>query len=310
MHQLRYFLAAIRTGSFSRAAEECHVSQPSLSQQILKLEEELGEPLFERLPRGVAMTPAAHLLQPAATRILEEAEDARRLVRQARGEVRGRVTVGVLPTIAPYFLPGLLRAFAARFPQAEVLVQEDTTARLLMLIDNAEVDMAILSLPVEAPFLAIRPLFDDELLLAMPPSHPLAEAPEVSLTDLRSEEFILLADGHCLADQAQDLCQQTAGFSPKVACRSAQMETVLSLIRAGLGISLVPRLAQQAHAAEGLRLRPLSPPLHRRIALAWRKNRHFCLVARAFQQCVEKARCVRNGPPQFAAENQELRLIG
>ncbi len=289
MHQLRYFLAVIKTGSFSRAAAECHVSQPSLSQQILKLEEELGEPMFERLPRGVAMTPAAHLLQASAVRILQEAEDARRLILQARGDVRGRVTVGVLPTIAPYFLPGLLQLFSTQFPHAEVVVQEDTTARLLVEIENGAIDMALVSLPVEAPFLATKKLFEDELLLAMPHAHHLASRKTVKLHDLAGEDFILLRDGHCLADQSSDICEKTANFCPKVACRSAQMETVLSLIRAGLGISLVPRMAQESGAVQGLNLKSISPPIYRSIALAWRKNRHHCLVARSFLECAASA---------------------
>ena len=293
MHQLRYFVSVVKTGSFSRAAEACHVSQPSLSQQILKLEEELGEPLFERQSRGVALTPAAHLLHPSAMRILTEAEDARRLVLQARGDVRGRVTVGVIPTVAPYLLPPLLREFAIKFPHAEVVVHEDTTARLLVAIDAVEIDLAILSLPVVAPFLTTQPLFDDELLLAVPPQHELAKAKQVSLDDLAGEEFILLREGHCLSDQAEELCQQFASFCPRVACRSAQMETVLALIRSGLGISLVPKMVESTPAVAGLVLRSLTPPIHRSLALAWRRNRKHCLVARGFQEnCAQFASSV------------------
>ncbi len=290
MHQLRYFLAVARTGNFSRAAEECHVSQPSLSQQIIKLEEELGERLFERLPRGVALTPAAHVLQPAAVRILHEAEDVRRLILQARGDVRGRVYIGVLPTIAPYFLPPVITEFARRFPRSEVIVQEDTTVRLLAQIDNAEIDMALVSFPVEAPFLAGQPLFDDELLLAMPDGHHLARAAEIPLTDLAGEDFILLREGHCLSDQTEDFCRESAAFCPRVACRSAQMETVLAMIRSGLGISLVPALARNAPSVGGLILRSLTPAIHRSIGLVWRKNRNLCLVARAFRECIEAIR--------------------
>lgn len=289
MHQLRYFLAVVRHGSFSRAAEECHVSQPSLSQQIIKLGEELGEPMFERLPRGVAMTPAAHILQKSAEKILTEAETAQRLVLQARGDVRGRVTAGILPTIAPYLLPHLLSGLSDRFPHAEVVIHEDTTAGLLVALERSEIDLAILSLPVSAPFLEVRPLFADELLVGMPPDHPLAAHARVRLADLAGEDFIFLREGHCLADQTLDLCHSAGKFSPRVACRSAQLETVLSLIRAGLGISLVPGMARDAHAARGILLRPLDPPQHREIALTWRKNRQQCLVARAFIDCALQA---------------------
>lgn len=287
MHQLRYFVSVVKTGSFSKAAAACNVSQPSLSQQILKLEEELGEPLFERQSRGVALTPAAHVLHPSAKRILAEAEEARRLVLQARGDVRGRVTVGVLPTIAPYLLPPLMQLFSKKFPHAEFIVQEDTTARLLVALDNSEIDLGILSLPVEAPFLSTRKLFDDELLLAMPEGHRLAQAPQIMLKELSDEEFILLKEGHCLADQSEQFCQESANFCPRVACRSAQMETVLAMIRSRLGISLVPKLVEATQSAEGLVLRSLSPKIYRTIVLAERRNRHHCLVARGFQECVQ-----------------------
>lgn len=289
MHQLRYFLAVVRAGNFSRAAVECHVSQPSLSQQIIKLEEELGEALFERLPRGIALTPAAHVLEPAATRILEEAEDARRQILQSRGDVRGRVSIGALPTIAPYFLPGLITAFARRYPHAEINVHEDTTVRLLAQIDNAEIDMALLSLPVEAPFLASQALFDDELLLAVPTGHRLAEATEIGLSDLAGEDFILLKEGHCLSDQTEELCRKFASFCPRVVCRSAQMETVLAMIRSGLGVSLVPSMARESPSMGGLVLRAVKPALKRSIGLFWRRNRNHCLVARAFRECIESS---------------------
>ncbi|MBP7951337.1 MAG: LysR family transcriptional regulator [Verrucomicrobiales bacterium] len=288
MHQLRYFLAVVKTGSFSRAAQECHVSQPSLSQQILKLEEELGEALFERRPRGVALTQAGQALAPSARSILLEADEAQRRVREARGDIRGTVTLGVLPTIAPYLLPDLLRQFSEKYPDAGVVVQEDTTARLLMALDATEVDLALLSLPVDAPFVAITRLFEDELLLAVPPEHRLAALPNVTLPDLSGEDFILLREGHCLADQAQDLCRMQADFRPKIACRSAQLETVLALIRGGLGISLIPKIACGTEVAQSLVLRSLAPPASRTIVLVSRKNRLQSLVVRAFSECAAR----------------------
>ncbi len=307
MHQLRYFLAVIKTGSFSRAAVECHVSQPSLSQQILKLEEELGESLFERLPRGVALTPAAHQLKKSAERILTEVDTARRRVQQASGDVRGRVVIGALPTIAPYLLPRVLKAFAAHYPHAEVVVQEDTTARLLVGIDTAQVDLAVLSLPVEAPFLRTRALFEDELLLAVPPGHRLATVQAPTVDDLREEDFILLHEGHCLADQALDLCARGEDHVLRVSCRSAQMETVEAMIRSGLGISLVPRMACTADEPRGLVLRSLAPRVHRTVALAWRKNRHQCLVSRAFYECLVAADAWSGQPaPHSALEAMSL----
>ena len=146
--------------------------------------------------------------------------------------------------------------------------------------------MAILSLPVDAPFLASALLFEDELLLATTPDHPLATAREISLQGLDGEDFILLRDGHCLADQVEMFCRQQAGFSPRVSCRTTQLETVIALVRAGMGISFVPRMAADTGSGAGLAVRSLSPPIYRSIAMVWRRNRSHCLVARAFRECV------------------------
>ena len=144
LHQLRYFLAVARTCNFSRAAEQCHVAQPSLSQQIMKLEDELGERLFERTKREVALTPAGELFRAHAERVLEEVELARDKVREVGGLVRGRVTLGALPTVAPYYLPARLRAFTAKFPGVEVVVHEDTTAQLTVAVLAKDIDLRVL----------------------------------------------------------------------------------------------------------------------------------------------------------------------
>ena len=149
IHQLRYFLAVARTANFSRAAEQCRVAQPSLSQQIMKLEDELGERLFERTRRAVALTPAGARLQAHAERVLDEVERARENVRDAGAVVRGRVALGALPTVAPYYLPQRLRDFAAKFPEVEVVVHEDTTEQLARAVLAKEIDLALVSLPVE-----------------------------------------------------------------------------------------------------------------------------------------------------------------
>ena len=162
LHQLRYFLAVVRTKNFSRAAEQCHVAQPSLSQQIMKLEDELGEKLFERTKREVALAPAGDLLKAYAERVLQEVESAGHHVREMRGLVRGRVTLGVLPTVAPYFLPRRLQAFTAKFPAVEVVVHEDTTDQLAAALLAKEVDLAVVSLPVKRAGLVAEEFFEEE----------------------------------------------------------------------------------------------------------------------------------------------------
>jgi len=242
LHQLRYFLAVARLKNFSRAAEQCRVAQPSLSQQIMKLEDELGEKLFERTKREVAITPAGELLQAHAERVLHEVELAGEGVRELRGLVRGRVTLGVLPTVAPYFLPQRLRAFTTKYPAVDVVVHEDTTHQLAAALLAKEIDLALVSLPVERPGLRAEEFFSERLLVALPAGHALAKKRRLTLDDLAPEAFILMKEGHCLSGQALQFCRIN-GFAPRVSFRSAQIETVLAFVAKGWGISVVPEMA-------------------------------------------------------------------
>jgi LysR family hydrogen peroxide-inducible transcriptional activator len=242
LHQLRYFLAVARRKNFSRAAEQCHVAQPSLSQQIIKLEQELGEKLFERTKREVALTAAGELLCSHAERVLQEVESAGDSVREMRGVVRGRVALGVLPTVAPYFLPARLRAFARKFPAAEVVVHEDTTDQLAAAVLAKDLDLALVSLPVERAGLVAEECFDEKLLVVLPAGHALAKKRRLVLDDLEREAFILMKEGHCLAGQALQFCRLN-GFAPRVSFRSAQIETILAFVAKGWGVSVVPAMA-------------------------------------------------------------------
>lgn len=277
-HQLRYFLAVARTRNFSRAAEQCHVAQPSLSQQIMKLESELDEKLFERTKRTVDLTPAGELLRVHAERVLDELEAARDGVREVRGLLRGRVVLGALPTVAPYFLPARLRTFAARHPGIEVVVHEDTTAQLAAAVLGKEIDVALVSLPVERAGLTAEELFDEKLLVALPAKHRLAQRRSLSLDELESEAFILMKEGHCLAGQALQFCR-LKGFAPRVSFRSAQIETVLAFVGTGWGVSIVPEMAQRA-AAKGVCYRAL-PGMTRSIGVIHRSARPLNGAARA-----------------------------
>jgi LysR family transcriptional regulator, hydrogen peroxide-inducible genes activator len=245
IHQLRYFLAVARTRHFSRAAEQCHVAQPSLSQQIMKLEAELDERLFERTKRDVTLTPAGEIFRVHAARVIEEMELARDKVREVRGLLRGRVSLGALPTIAPYFLPARLRAFAQKYPGIEVVVHEDTTAHLSAAVLAKEIDVGLLSLPVERAGLASEAFFDEPLLVALPAAHRLAKQRRLTLDDLEPEAFILMKEGHCLTGQALQFCR-LQGFAPRVSFRSAQLETVLAFVAAGWGVSIIPAMSRRA----------------------------------------------------------------
>ena len=278
LHQLRYFLAVARTKNFSRAAEQCHVAQPSLSQQIMKLEDELGERLFERTKREVSLTPAGDLLRVHAERVLQEVELARDGVREFRGLVRGRVVLGVLPTVAPYFLPQRLRAFSSRFPAVEVVVHEDTTDQLAAAVLAKEVDLALVSLPVERVGLAAEEFFDEKLLVALPAGHALAKRPRLTFDDLEREAFILMKEGHCLSGQALQFCRIN-GFAPQISFRSAQIETVLALVAKGWGVSVVPEMAC-TRPMRGVRFRTLAG-MTRSIGIIHRKARPLSHASRA-----------------------------
>jgi LysR family hydrogen peroxide-inducible transcriptional activator len=257
LHQLRYFTAVARLRNFSRAADRCHVSQPSLSQQIMKLEEELGERLLERTKRKVELTPAGELFLEHAVRVADEIELARNAVRDVRTLVRGRVILGALPTIAPYYLPTRLRAFCDRFPGIEVVVNEDTTAQLVQAVLDKEIDLALVSLPVNGRSLLMEKLFDEELLVVMPADHRLAAKPRISLRDMKDERFILMHESHCLSGQALRFCHGQ-GMAPNVNFRSAQIETILAFVGSGHGVSIIPAMARSESLFLGIRYKSIS----------------------------------------------------
>lgn len=288
MHQLRYVVAVARTGSFSRAAERCHVAQPSLSQQIQKLEDELGQRLFNRMKRGVKLTAAGESFLPRALRILEEVEAARREAEDTQTLVRGTVTVGALPTIAPYLLPGVIAQFSEKYPGVEVVVQEETTARLLKMTAAFEVDLAIVSPPIDETGLEVQRLFSEELLLAVPVNHALAQKKSVKLADLEVERFILMKEGHCLGDQVLGFCNRR-NFQPRVSCRSAQIETVQALVATGLGVSLVPQMALDSGPGNRPVYRSLDGAKPERTIVAiWPGRRPMNKAAKEFLGCLRE----------------------
>jgi len=273
MQQLRYVVAVARTGNFSRAAEHCHVSQPSLSQQIQKLEEELGERLFDRMKRQAKPTPHGEAFLRRAVRILEEADAATREATDARELLRGRISVGVLPTIAPFLLPAVMAEFTEKFPGVEMVVHEDTTAGLLKLVHGYEIDFALASQPVQDERLKVEELFSEELLLALPPGHPLTSKRKVAVADLEGEQLIVMKEGHCLGDQVLGFCDRR-NVKSRISFRSAQLETIQALVSSGLGISLIPAMATQSQREELPEYRSLqSPKPERTIIAVWPKQR-------------------------------------
>jgi LysR family hydrogen peroxide-inducible transcriptional activator len=279
-HQLRYVCAIAETGSFSRAAERCQVAQPSLSQQVLKLEEDLGAKLFDRLGRGVRLTEAGRAFLPHARSILSQMESARSSVVDKCADVRGSVAVGVIPTIAPYLMPRYTKAFAKKYPEANLRIVEETTPILVESLRDLSIDFAILALPLRHKDLELVPLCTEPLFAVLPTDHPRAAAESLALKDLRGESFVMLRDGHCFRDLSIAACTH-ARVTPRIAFESGQFSSLFGMVAAGVGISLVPEMAIDRNA--GCRYVRLSDVrATRTIVAAILRGRSFNRVQQAF----------------------------
>lgn len=248
LHQLRYFCAVAETGSFSRAAEQSHVSQPSLSQQIRKLEDELGARLFDRLGRSVRLTDLGNAFLPRARGVLRDLEAARGEVVERKDALSGTVVIGVIPTVAPYLLPALLAFYSRKYPQVEVNVVEEITPILQDRLRAGSIDVAVLALPIRGHEFESFPLLTERFFAALPKKHKLARRDSLSLKDLRAEPFLLLRDGHCFRDNAIAACDR-ARLNPRIVFESGQFSSLLSMVGIGMGVSLVPQMAIDKRAA-------------------------------------------------------------
>lgn len=242
LQQLRYVRAIAETGSFSRAAERCQVAQPSLSQQVLKLEEELGAKLFDRLGRRIRVTEAGRVLVPYARNILDQVNAARLSVTNRTADLSGTVTVGVIPTVAPYLMPACTAAFANLYPEAKLRIVEETTPVLVEGLRDHSLDFAILALPLRHKDLEAFVIRKEPLFAVLPKDHPRAAAESLALKDLRKEPFVLLRDGHCFRDLSIATCKR-ARITPQIEFESGQFSSLLGMVAAGVGISLVPEMA-------------------------------------------------------------------
>ena len=272
IHQLRYFSAVARHGTFTRASEVEHVSQPSLSQQILKLEAELGSRLFDRLPRSAKLTVFGKAFLPKAERILRELEEAKTELLEMAGEEKGDVVVGVIPTIAAYLLPRMLTGFARRHPLVKVRVIEEITPLLLERLHQGTIDMAIVALPIPGSELSNLELFEEQFHAVLPEKHPLAREKQIKLADLNKEPFLLLKEGHCFRDSVIVACRQSK-VEPAIAFESGQFATILAMVSAGMGVSAVPAMAVQPQP--GCRFVPIAGKRNTRKVGIIRLRHHF-----------------------------------
>jgi LysR family hydrogen peroxide-inducible transcriptional activator len=282
LHQLRYFVAVAQTGNFSRAAERCHVSQPSLSQQILKLERRLGQPLLNRLGRRAVLTDAGRLLLDSARAILAAVDDTERQLRDGDCAQGGQLAIGAIPTIAPYLLPATLESFCQRYPNVELTVHEDITRNLVGAVVEGDLDLGIIALPIDQECLQVEELLTEPLFLALARGHRLTRARKITIQDLAEERFILLNEVHCLGEQVLSFCRQH-DCQPKIACRSAQIATLQALIALGHGVSLLPDMARRADHSHRLVYRTLTNAEPRRtLGIIWHRHHYHSPAAKRF----------------------------
>jgi DNA-binding transcriptional LysR family regulator len=284
LHQLRYFLAVAEQGGFTRAAAACAVSQPSLSIQLKKLEEELGGPLFERGRKAARLTGRGRAFLPRAREALQALALGRRELDDLAGLKQGQVTLGCMPTTGAFLLPPVLKAFARRHPGVTVRLREESSPALAELLLQGEVDLAIFDEAGLRPGLEGATLFKEELYLALPPAHPLAGRQGVRLRQVEGEGAILLKRGHGFR-QIVDRAFESEGLRPRVVFESGEIQVVQALVAAGLGFSLVPAMLRERPAkAAPAYARLAAPAPQRTLSLVWRQRAPLSAAAQALRQ--------------------------
>jgi LysR family transcriptional regulator, hydrogen peroxide-inducible genes activator len=288
LDQLRYFLQVAERQNFTRAAGDLGISQPALSRSIQKLEEEFGQPVFERKTRSVSLTDAGTLLQARAQQVLSILEDTKAEITDDGQS--GRVRVGAIPTVAPFFLPEVLRQFSREFPKATLIVQENTTDALLKSCTQGEIDLAIVALPIPAKYLEVEELFEEELLLVLPPDHPLVEKEKIRLSDVEPWPFVLLDEAHCLSDTIVSFCRQRS-FQPVAVERTSQLAMVQELVSLSHGVSMIPALARQLDQSNRRVYRSFAGRKPTRtLAVVWNPYRFQCRLLKAFRERLRRAK--------------------
>ncbi len=288
LHQLRYFVAVVESGGFSKAAKRCFVAQPSLSQQIIKLESELGNKLFDRLGRSVVLTETGKALLPKARLILSETDNIKTGITEEVDSGAGTLSVGIIPTISPYLLPGSLKRFSESFPQAKLALNENLTEKLVEGVVNLEIDTAIMSLPIENKLIQTETLFDDPLVLALSPEHPLSEAPEIKIDDLKEIPFIALGEEQCLGEQVKNFCYEKQ-INPDIICRTWNLSTIQQFVSLGDGVSLVPKMFVNTDTSGICTYRNIEDQApSRTVVAAWHKHRRPSMLAKGFTRIVKE----------------------
>jgi len=275
LRELRYLVAIADHRHFGRAAAACHVTQPTLSAQLRKLESYLGNTLVDRQGRQPVLTPIGAMVVERARHLLHEADSILSLTRTRRGTLEGALNLGVIPTLAPYFLPWLIPAVRARYPKLQLVMHEDLTPNLVDKLRDQLLDAAFLAMPapLDKDSCECVSLFDEPFFVACPPDHDIALQDSVPDERLPELKLLLLTDGHCLRGQALDICRQSGPVDDEDAdFRATSLETLRQLVAAGMGCTLLPALAARSSATDSLAIRPLASGASRRIGLVWRSG--------------------------------------
>jgi LysR family hydrogen peroxide-inducible transcriptional activator len=293
LRELEYLVAVADAGHFGRAAEACHVSQPTLSMQLKKLEEQLGVVLVERTNRRVALTPAGERVAARARRVLSEVALLTATAQSMRAPLSGPLLLGLIPTLAPYMLPWTIPALKRAFPALELVVHEEMTDLLLARLDANALDIAVVALPADGNGLTTAALFDEPFLFACHKDSPLAKAKSISSGDIPPEHLLLLTDGHCLREQALDVCGFSGGRGGAADVTATSLETLKQLVANNVGYTLLPAMAAETLPAKSaITLRPLDGGGYRRIGLVWRASHpqgaHFALLAAALRKAAPR----------------------
>ncbi len=283
LRQFRAVVAVADRRHFTRAAADLHIAQPALSQQVRRLEAELGLELFRRTSRSVALTQAGELILPRARRILAEVDGIAADLGALRGVVSGQVAIGSMQSLGPFDLPGLMAAFHRDHPGVDLLLREATTRRMRAMLAADELDLAVLTLSEEPPGLESRLIYEEDLVLALRPGHPLAARRRVSPARLPAEPWVFFAPGSGLRTLTEQVLE-AAGITPRARFESNELTRVRALVSAGLGVAIMPRSDTEGPGPPVATVGIGPPAPRRRVGLAWRAGRRRPPAAEAFLQ--------------------------
>jgi LysR family hydrogen peroxide-inducible transcriptional activator len=274
LKDLKYLVALADTGHFGKAAQRTFVSQPTLSAQLKKLEEFLGVKLVERQPKNVQLTEVGKQIVVRARRMLDEGDEIIALARSNTDPFAGKLKIGLIPTIGPYLLPRVMQKLRKAVPHLGLMLYEYQTEELLKRLRDGEIDLGIVALPIAQDGLESRRLYQEAFTVALPNHHPLAAKNTIKVQDLKGQTLLLLEDGHCLRDQALEVCSRV-DVREAEDYRATSLETLRQMVVAGLGITLLPEMAVESSfgSQRGLTIRQFAKPApSRTVGAVWRKS--------------------------------------